>query len=98
MNKKIKRNLTDVLVPLGVQVGLIGQAAFHDVQTVVPAGLDGGHALAEGAVEHLGQRSHTRRGVAHLQEARREEGKKKEEAENLLNAPFNKQNMQLCRM
>lgn len=47
---------------------MVGQAAFHNVQTVVPAGLDGRHALAEGAVEHLGQRTHTRRRVAHLQQ------------------------------
>lgn len=82
--KKQNRNLTDVLVPLWIQVGLIGQAAFHDVQTVVPAGLDGGHALAEGAVEHLGQCAHTRRGVAHLQGGRDEGEKKKLEISSVL--------------
>lgn len=60
------RGLTDVLVPLWVQIGLVGETALHDVQTVVVTGLHGGHGLAVCAVHHLGQSSDTRWGAAHL--------------------------------
>lgn len=48
-------NLTYKVLPLGVQVSLVGQAALHDVGTVVGAGFDGGHAAAVGAVNQLHQ-------------------------------------------
>jgi hypothetical protein len=60
------RGLTDVLVPLWVQIGLVGETALHDVQTIVVTGLHGGHGLAVWAVHHLGQCSDTRWGAAHL--------------------------------
>lgn len=48
-------NLTYKVLPLGVQVSLVGQAALHDVGTVVGAGFDGGHAATVGAVHQLHQ-------------------------------------------
>lgn len=47
------RSLTDEVLPLRVQVGLVGQAALHDVAAVVGAGLDRGQAAAVGAVDQL---------------------------------------------
>lgn len=46
-------SLTDEVLPLRVQVSLVGQAALHDVAAVVGAGFDRGHAAAVGAVDHL---------------------------------------------
>lgn len=65
--KKKKKNLTDVQVPLWIQISLIGQTALHDIQTVVLTGFNCRHTLAEGAVEHLGQSSDTCWSAAHLQ-------------------------------
>lgn len=65
--------LTDEEVPLGVQVGLVGQAAPHHVAAVVPAGPDGGQAAAVGAVHHLGQGRAAAWEHVHLQD----KGKKK---------------------
>ena len=48
-------NLTDKVLPLGVQVSLVGQAALHDVGAVVGAGFDGGEAATVGAVNQLHQ-------------------------------------------
>lgn len=48
-------NLTYKVLPLGVQVSLIGQAALHDVGAVVGAGFDGGQAATVGAVNQLHQ-------------------------------------------
>lgn len=47
--------LTDEEVPLGVQVGLVGQAAPHHVAAVALAGLEAGQPAAVGTVHHLGQ-------------------------------------------
>lgn len=47
--------LTDEVLPLGVQISLVGQAALHDVGAVVGAGFDGGQAATVGAVDHLHQ-------------------------------------------
>lgn len=47
------------VLPLGVQVGLVGQAALHDVGAVVGTGFDGGQASAVGAVNQLHQGLHT---------------------------------------
>lgn len=58
---------TDVEVPLRIQVGLICQAALHDIQAVVLTGFDCGHALTKRAVHHLGQCSDTRWRAADLQ-------------------------------
>lgn len=41
---------TDEVVPLGVQVGLIRQAAFHHVEAQRVAWPQGGQAAAQGAV------------------------------------------------
>lgn len=51
--------LTYKILPLGVQVSLVGQAALHDIGTVVGAGFDGGYAATVGAVNHLHQGLHT---------------------------------------
>lgn len=61
------RLLTQKVVPLGVQVGLVGQTAAHHVETVVLAGLEGHLARAVGTVEHLHGRSHAAGGGADLQ-------------------------------
>lgn len=76
LKNKNKQKLTDVQVPLGIQISLIGQTALHDVETVVLTGFNCRHALAEGAVEHLGQSSDTRRSAAHLQAVGAKEKKK----------------------
>lgn len=47
--------LTYEVVPLSLQLPLVGQASAHDVETVVVTGLDGHEATAEWAVHHLGQ-------------------------------------------
>lgn len=47
--------LTNEVLPLGVQISLVGQAALHDVGAVVGAGFDGGQAAAVGAVNQLHQ-------------------------------------------
>lgn len=46
-------HLTHEVLPLGVQVCLVGQAALHDVQAVVVAWLHIGHAPAVRAVHQL---------------------------------------------
>lgn len=46
-------SLTDEVLPLRVQVSLVGQAALHDVAAVVGAGFDRGQAAAVGAVDQL---------------------------------------------
>lgn len=51
--------LTQEVLPLGVQVSLVGQAALHDVGTVVGAGFDGRQAATVGAVNQLHQGLHT---------------------------------------
>lgn len=68
--KNGRSRLTDVLVPLGIQISLIGQAALHDVKAVVLTGFSCWHALTKGAVHHLGQCSDTRWRAAYLQEHR----------------------------
>lgn len=47
--------LTDEEVPLGVQVGLVGQAAPHHVAAVVLAGFEARQPAAVGTVHHPGQ-------------------------------------------
>ena len=51
--KKLDAKLTDKLVPLGLDLDVVGQAALHDVEAVVVAGLDVGVALASGTGVHL---------------------------------------------
>lgn len=63
--------LTDEEVPLGVQVGLVGQAAPHHVAAVVAAGPDGGQPAAVGAVHHLGQGRAAAWEHVHLQDKRK---------------------------
>lgn len=46
-------HLTHQVLPLGVQVRLVGEAALHDVQAVVAARLHAGHAPAVWAVHQL---------------------------------------------
>lgn len=46
-------NLTDEVLPLGVQVGLVGQAALHDIGAVAGAGFDQGHAATVRAIDQL---------------------------------------------
>lgn len=46
-------HLTHQVLPLSVQVRLVGQAALHDVQAVVVARLHAGHAPAVRAVHQL---------------------------------------------
>jgi len=60
--------LTDEVVPLGVQVGLVGQAAAHHIKTVVPAGPEPREPATVRAEQHLGQRSAAHRKHAHLGE------------------------------
>lgn len=67
VKNKTKQKLTDVQVPLWIQISLIGQTALHDIETVVLTGFNCRHALAEGAVDHLGQSSDTCWSAAHLQ-------------------------------
>lgn len=43
------------MVPLDVQVGLVGQAAPHHVVAVVLAGFQSGQSAAVGTVHHPGQ-------------------------------------------
>lgn len=52
---KTSPGLTDEVLPLGVQISLVGQAALHDVGTVAGAGFDGGQAATVGAVDQLHQ-------------------------------------------
>lgn len=68
--RRTGRALTDEEVPLGVQVGLIGQAAPHHVAAVVAAGPDGGQPAAVGAVHHLGQGRAAAWEHVHLQDKR----------------------------
>lgn len=75
--------LTNEEVPLGVQVGLVGQAAPHHVAAVVAAGPDGGQPAAVGAVHHLGQGRAAAWEHVHLQD-KREKGKKR----SLINLSF----------
>ena len=67
--------LTDVVVPLWVQVCLVGETPLHDVEAVVVTGLDSRHGLAVGAVQHLGKSADAGWGTAHLQE-RGQEGQR----------------------
>lgn len=48
-----KGYLTHQVLPLGAEVGLVGQAALHHVQAVVVAGPHAGHAPAVRAVHQL---------------------------------------------
>lgn len=48
-------NITYEVLPLRVQVGLVGQAALHNVGAVVGAGLDRGQATTVRAVNQLHQ-------------------------------------------
>lgn len=48
-------SLTYKVLPLRVQVCLVGQAALHDVGAVVGARFDGGQAMAVGAEDQLHQ-------------------------------------------
>lgn len=52
-------SLTYKVLPLRVQVCLVGQAALHDVGAVVGAGFDGGQAATVGAEDQLHQGLHT---------------------------------------
>lgn len=54
------------MLPLGVEVGLVGQAAFHDVAAVVGTRPGRGHATAVGTVSHLHHGPHAVRGQLHL--------------------------------
>lgn len=55
-NKYINRALTYEIVPLKIEVSLVGQTASHDVRAVVVTGLHRHQALAVGTVDHLQQR------------------------------------------
>lgn len=70
MKESCLTRLTNVQVPLWIQISLISQTALHDIQAVVLTGFNCWHALTVGAVHHLGQRSDAWRGTAHLQEHR----------------------------
>lgn len=48
-------NLTYKILPLGVEVGLVGKATLHDVGAVAGAGLDRGHAATVRTVNQLHQ-------------------------------------------
>lgn len=50
------KNRTDKVVPLGVEFRVVSEAALHDVDAVVGAGLHLGQSLAVRAARHLGQR------------------------------------------
>lgn len=52
-------NVTYKVLPLRVQVGLVGQAALHDIGAVVGAGFDRGQAATVRAVNQLHQGLHT---------------------------------------
>lgn len=58
------------MLPLGVEVRLVGQAALHDVGAVVGTGSGGGHAAAVGTVGHLHDGPHAVLAQPHLQEGR----------------------------
>ena len=62
-----RRSLTDKLVPLLVELAVVGQAAFRHVQTEAVAGLDAWHAPARAALAHLHQRAVTAGRHVHLQ-------------------------------
>lgn len=49
------RRLTYKVLPLGVQVSLVGEAALHDVGAVAGARFDGRQAAAVRAVDQLHQ-------------------------------------------
>lgn len=59
--------LTEEVVPLRVQVGLVGQTPTHHVETVVLAGLQRHLAGAVGTVQHLHGGAHTAGRRADLQ-------------------------------
>lgn len=77
------RALTDEEVPLGVQVGLVGQAAPHHIAAIVPAGLEAGQSTAVGTVHHLGQSRAAAWKHVHLQDE-----KKKKKKRSLINLSF----------
>lgn len=58
--------LTQKVVPLCVEVSLVGQTATHHVETVVLARLEGHLAFAVGTVQHLHGCPHTARGCTDL--------------------------------
>lgn len=50
---------TNEVLPFGVQVGLVGQTALHDVGAVAGAGDDRGQAAAVRTIHQLHQGFHT---------------------------------------
>lgn len=60
--------LTQEVVPLRVQVRLIGQTAPHHIQAVVLARLQGHLARTVGAVHHLHDGAHTADGRPDLRD------------------------------
>lgn len=67
--RRRSHRLTEEVVPLRVQVRLVGQAASHHVQAVVLAGLQRHLARAVRTVQHLGGGSHAAGGRTDLEEA-----------------------------
>jgi len=68
-----RSGLTEEVVPLGVQVGLVGQTPPQHVQTVVLARLQRHLARAVGTVQHLHGRSHAAGRHSDLEEEEEEE-------------------------
>jgi len=59
--------LTDKVVPLGVEVGLVGEAALHHVEAQRVAGPQRGHTPAQRAVPLPHQGAHALRTSAQLE-------------------------------
>lgn len=68
-------DLTDQVLPLWVQVGLVGQTALHHVGAVVGAGFDRGGATAVRAINQLHQGFHTLWTERDLKKVGKKEGK-----------------------
>lgn len=61
-------SLTYKVLPLGVKVSLVCEAAFHDVGTIVGARFDGSHGTAVGAINQFHQGPHALWTKRHLEE------------------------------
>lgn len=70
--------LTDKVVPLGVEVGLVGEAALHHVEAQRVAGPQHGHTPAQRAVPLPHQGAHALRTSAQLEKTHKDLDKNKE--------------------
>lgn len=68
--------LTHKDIPLSIQVPLVGQAASHDIEAVVVAGLHWHQTPAVWAVHHFQQRPRSLRRGVHLYQRKRKKNKK----------------------